>query len=229
MKMRCLIIDDEPIARELLRTYIDRIPELIVSDSCKNASEAYESLYQNQIDLIFLDIRMPVVSGVEFLRSLRKPPLVILTTAYSEYAVEGFELNCIDYLLKPITFDRFYQSVQKVLERINYTNQSIEEPDYLFIKQDNRLLRVNYADILYIQAERDYCTVYLPDKKLLASMHLKLFEDILPKQRFMRVHRSYIINISQLKAIKGNVIEIGREEIPIGLSYKEALFNRLRL
>jgi DNA-binding LytR/AlgR family response regulator len=229
MKMRCLIIDDEPIARELLRTYVDRIPELVLIGSCKNANEAYENLYQHQIDLIFLDIKMRVITGIEFLRSLRRPPLVILTTAYSEYALEGFELNCVDYLLKPILFERFYQATQKALERINYTNQKIEEPDYLFIKQDNKLLKVDYADIQYIQAERDYCMVYLTNRKLLASMHLKLFEDLLPKQQFMRVHRSYIINISQLKAIKGNIVEIGEEEIPVGLSYRESLFKRLRV
>ncbi|HEY1055253.1 MAG TPA: LytTR family DNA-binding domain-containing protein [Emticicia sp.] len=229
MKINCLIVDDEPIARELLRTYTERVPELILLNSCQNANEAYESLYKSQIDLIFLDIKMPVITGVEFLRSLRKPPLIVLTTAYSEYAVEGFELNCVDYLLKPITFERFYQATQKVLERMSVANQLIEEPDYLFIKQDNKLVKVNYVDIQYIRAERDYCMVYLTDKKLLASMHLRIFENRLPKQQFVRVHRSFIINISKLKAIQGNMIDMGQEEIPIGLSYRENLFNKLRI
>ncbi|TWF39584.1 LytTR family two component transcriptional regulator [Chitinophaga polysaccharea] len=232
-KINCMIVDDEPIARDILQTYIQRVPELELVKSCRNATEAYEGLYGQQVDLIFLDIQMPVITGTEFMRSLRKPPLVVFTTAYSSYAVEGFELNSVDYLLKPITFERFYQAVQKVNERMAIKQIPVPEtehqPDYLFIRQDNRLVRVEHDQILYIQAERDFSSVYLKETRLLAGMHLKLFEDLLPLKQFLRVHRSYIVNLKAIRAIKGNVIELENAEVPIGASNREELFQRLQL
>jgi len=232
-KITCMIVDDEPIARDILQTYIQRVPELELVKSCRNATEAYEGLYGQQVDLIFLDIQMPVITGTEFMRSLRKPPLVVFTTAYSSYAVEGFELNSVDYLLKPITFERFYQAVQKVSERMAIKQIQVPEtehkPDYLFIRQDNRLVRVEHDQILYIQAERDFSSVYLKETRLLAGMHLKLFEDLLPLKQFLRVHRSYIVNLKAIRAIKGNVIELENAEVPIGASNREELFQRLQL
>ncbi|MGN8072793.1 LytTR family DNA-binding domain-containing protein [Mucilaginibacter sp. SG564] len=232
-KINCMIVDDEPIARDILQTYIQRVPELELVKSCRNATEAYEGLYGQQVDLIFLDIQMPVITGTEFMRSLRKPPLVVFTTAYSSYAVEGFELNSVDYLLKPITFERFYQAVQKVSERMAIKQIQVPEtehqPGYLFIRQDNRLVRVEHDQILYIQAERDFSSVYLKETRLLAGMHLKLFEDLLPLKQFLRVHRSYIVNLKAIRAIKGNVIELENAEVPIGASNREELFQRLQL
>lgn len=229
-----MIVDDEPIARDILQTYIQRIPELELVKSCRSATEAYEGLYDQQVDLVFLDIQMPVITGMEFMRSLRKPPLVIFTTAYSTYAVEGFELNSVDYLLKPITFERFYQAVQKVNERIAVKHHAVpateHQPDYLFIRQDNRLVRVEHDQILYVQAERDFSSVYLKGTaRLFASMHLKLFEDILPPKHFLRVHRSYIVNLNAIRAIKGNTIELENAEIPIGPSNRDELFQKLKL
>jgi len=228
-----MVVDDEPIARDILQTYIQRVPELELVKSCRNATEAYEGLYNQQVDLIFLDIQMPVITGTEFMRSLRKPPLVVFTTAYSSYAVEGFELNSVDYLLKPITFERFYQAVQKVTERMAMNQVRVPEtknhPDYLFIRQDNRLVRVEHDQIFYIQAERDFSSVYLKETRILAGMHLKLFEDILPPTQFLRVHRSYIVNLKAIRAIKGNVIELENAEVPIGASSREELFQRLQL
>ncbi|WP_285058507.1 LytR/AlgR family response regulator transcription factor [Pedobacter ginsengisoli] len=232
-KINCMVVDDEPIARDILQTYIQRVPELELVKSCRNATEAYEGLYSQQVDLIFLDIQMPVITGTEFMRSLRKPPLVVFTTAYSSYAVEGFELNSVDYLLKPITFERFYQAVQKVTERMAMNQVRVPEtknhPDYLFIRQDNRLVRVEHDQIFYIQAERDFSSVYLKETRILAGMHLKLFEDILPPSQFLRVHRSYIVNLKAIRAIKGNVIELENAEVPIGASSREELFQRLQL
>jgi DNA-binding LytR/AlgR family response regulator len=234
--INCMVVDDEPIARDILASHIEQTPGLKLVKSCMNATEAYEGLHQHQVDLIFLDIQMPVITGTDFLRSLRNPPLVIFTTAYQQYAVEGFELNSVDYLLKPITYDRFYQAIQKVKERISYeTNMQAPistQPasvDYLFIKQDTRLVRVNYSQINYIQAEKDYSSVYLADKRLLASIHLKLFEDTLPKEDFIRVHRSYIVNLSKIVSIKGNVAELGDIEIPIGANYRDDLLAALRI
>lgn len=232
--INCMIVDDEPIARDILTGYLEKTPGLKLVKSCMNATEAYEGLYQHKVDLIFLDIQMPVISGTDFLRSLRQPPLVIFTTAYQQYAVEGFELNSVDYLLKPVTYERFYQAIQKVREKLSFKAGMKASPpnstvpiDYLFIKQDTRLVRVNYDQISYIQAEKDYSSVYLEDKRLLASMHLKLFEDTLPKEKFLRVHRSYIVNLSKILSIKGNTAELGDVAIPISANYRDTLLTVL--
>jgi len=232
--INCMIVDDEPIARDILAGYIANTSGVELLKSCINATEAYEGLHQHMIDLIFLDIQMPVITGTDFLRSLRNPPLVIFTTAYNQYAVEGFDLNSVDYLLKPITYGRFYQAIEKTRERLAYKTsgapgltQSPEQPDYIFIKQDTKLVRVDHDQINYIEAERDYSSVYLDDKRLFASMHLKLFEDMLPKGKFLRIHRSFIVNLSKIKSIKGNMVEIQAGEIPIGASYREALMTML--
>jgi DNA-binding LytR/AlgR family response regulator len=230
--IKCMIVDDEPIARDILRNHIAATPDLQLVKSCMSATEAYEGLYQHQPDLVFLDIQMPVITGTDFLRSLSNPPLVVFTTAYQHYAVEGFELNSVDYLLKPITYERFYQAVQKVRERMAGKAANKEAgaailPDHIFIRQDTRLIRVNYNQIRYIEAEKDFSSVHLEGKCLLAGMHLKMFEGILPAHLFMRVHRSYIINLSGITAVKGNVIELGKDEIPIGANYKDELFKKL--
>ena len=231
--INCMVVDDEPIARDIIASHIAQTAGLNLVKSCMNASEAYEGLYQHQVDLVFLDIQMPVITGVDFLRSLRNPPLVVFTTAYQNYAVEGFELNSVDYLLKPITYDRFYQAIQKVHDRLAFKNSQaaaaapVAVADYIFVKQDTKLVRVNYSQINYIQAEKDYSSVYLDDKRLFASMHLKLFEDVLPKDRFLRIHRSYLVNLSKIKTIKGNSIELDGMELPIGANYKDELFKAL--
>ena len=205
--INCMIVDDEPIARDILAGYIANTLGMELLKSCINATEAYEGLHQHMIDLIFLDIQMPVITGTDFLRSLRNPPLVIFTTAYNQYAVEGFDLNSVDYLLKPITYGRFYQAIEKTRERLAYKTsgapgltQSPEQPD---------------------------SSVHLDDKRLFASMHLKLFENMLPKEKFMRIHRSFIVNLSKIKSIKGNMVEIQANEIPIGASYRDELMTTL--
>ena len=231
-KMNCLIVDDEPIARSILENYLARLPELVLVNSCKNATEAYESMYSHLVDVIFLDIQMPTITGIDFIRSLKKTPMVVFTTAFSNFAVEGFELNAIDYLVKPITFERFCQAVQKLKDRYNEskkTTEPAETVDYLFIKHNEKLLRIKHSNIHYIEAEKDFCSVYLDEKRILASMHLKMFEDILPVRLFHRVHRSYIINLDKIIAIKGNVIELPHQEVPIGANYKKQLMERLGL
>ena len=228
-EIRCMIVDDEPLAREIIKNHIAATPELTLVKTCMNASEAYEGIHQHQIDLIFLDIQMPVITGTEFLRSLRNPPLVVFTTAFHNYAVEGFELNSVDYLLKPVTYERFYQSIQRVKDRLRLNVRPASELaiDYLFIKQDSRLIRVNFDNIRYIEAEKDFSSVVTEDRKLLAGMHLKMFESMLPENLFVRVHRSFIINLSKVGSINGNVVELGKTEIPIGGNYKENLLKRL--
>ena len=230
--IKCMIVDDEPIARDILRNHIASTSGLELMKSCMSAAEAYEGLYQYPVDCIFLDIQMPVISGTDFLRSLRNAPLVIFTTAYHQYAVEGFELNSVDYLLKPITYERFYQAVQKVRERLeakkyNQDQSPTRPADYIFIKQDSKLIRIELKKIRYIVAEKDFSMVYLSEKKLLAGMHLKMFESMLPTELFIRVHRSYIINLSNISSINGNVVELGKDQIPIGANYKNDLFKKL--
>jgi DNA-binding LytR/AlgR family response regulator len=228
-EIRCMIADDEPIARDILKKHIAATPGLVLVKSCINATEAYEGLHEHEVDVIFLDIQMPVISGIEFLRSLRDPPLVVFTTAFHNYAIEGYELNSVDYLLKPITYDRFYRAVEKIRERVAFKSAQKTKPlaDYIFIKQDNRLVKVNYDQIRYIEAEKDFSRIFLPDKKLLAGMHLKMFESLLPDDHFMRVHRSYIVNLARINSINGNTIELDKAEIPIGANYKNELVKRL--
>ncbi|MEJ7766579.1 MAG: response regulator transcription factor [Chitinophagaceae bacterium] len=232
-EIKCMIVDDEPIARDILVNHIANTSGLILVKSCINAIEAYEGLYEYAVSLIFLDIQMPVIAGTDFLRSLRNPPLVIFTTAYQDYAVESFELNSVDYLLKPITYERFHQAVEKARERLDATFAGRSHPaptngfDYLFVKQGSRLTRVNHNDIHYIEAEKDFSAIFLQEKKLLAGMHLKMFEDLLPGSLFMRVHRSYIVNLSRVTAINVNMAELGKTAIPIGGNYKADLLRRL--
>lgn len=229
----CLVVDDEPIARDILKTYIAQLPQLQLLGDCKHAAEARQALHDFPVDVMFLDIRMPVTLGTAFLRSLTNPPLIVFTTAYSEHALEGFELNSVDYLLKPITFERFCQAVQKIQERMESRSRqglSTAEPSCIFIRQHTKLLKVDFDDIIYIQAERDFCSVYLNNgKRLLASMHLKQLEESLPVAKFRRVHRSYILNLGKVRAIQGNVIETDHATIPIGSNYRESLFRALQI
>lgn len=236
-KIQCMIVDDEPLAREILQTYIGRIPGWELKKSCINAVEAYEGLHQFEIDIMFLDIQMPVVTGIDFLRSLKKPPLVIFTTAYAEHAVTGFELNAVDYLVKPIVFERFQQAIEKVNARLTISEpplkiegqQRSSTPDYFFVKQDSRLVKISYNEVLYMEAQRDYTYIYLKDKKILAGMHLKALEELIQSPSLFRVQRSYIVNLDAISAINGNVLEIAGKEIPIGANYKEELFRLLRV
>ena len=231
--VNCLIIDDEPLARDIIETFLLKVPGWSVVQSCKNAGEAYEALIRHQVDVIFLDISMPVMSGIEFLRSLKNAPVVIFTTAYPHYAVDGFELRAADYLLKPFTQDRFMQAIEKAQEKLvsksNKVSEAIPGPEYFFVRQDARLVKVLFDEVLFLEAQRDFTTIYLKTKKLLAGMHLKMFEDQLPATRFIRVHRSFMINIEAIKALQGNMLEIGEHEIPVGPGYKDELFKILRL
>lgn len=232
--VNCLVVDDEPLAREILQTYIATISGWNLVKSCISAVEAYGALHENSIDVMFLDIQMPVVSGVDFLRSLKHPPLVVFTTAFAHHAVEGFALNAVDYLLKPITNERFLQTADKLSERLTAKNGlqipvNMPVADYVFIKQDSKLVKIQFDDILFAEAQRDFTYIFLKNKKMLAGMHLKMLEDLLPENRFIRVHRSFMINITAISSINGNMLEIDKHEIPVGASYKDQLFTMLGL
>lgn len=232
--IQTLIVDDEPLAREIIQTHLSKIPNWNIVNTCISAEEAYETLLKQDIDVLFLDIQMPIISGVEFLQSLQNPPLVIFTTAYSEYALKGFELNVVDYLLKPISFNRFFQAIEKANKQFASKNQEqkkdIKEITYFFVKQEGKLLKINFLDILYIKAEQEYSFIFTKKSKLLVSMHLKLLEGILPESIFTRVHRSYIIPQEIITSIYGNTIQIGDTiKLPIGSKYKENLMQKLKI
>lgn len=225
----CLILDDEPIARSIIQAHVNKVTDWHVVGSCQRASEAYEILLNEKVDVIFLDIEMPVTTGIDFLKSLKKPPLVVFTTAYHQYAVDGFNLNIADYLLKPITIDRFLQAVEKVKLQLQAPVTEAEETSHCFIKHEGKLVKIQFDDIEYIQAEKDFSSLYLSQEKLFVSMHLKMFEGLLPSHSFTRVHRSYIIPHAKVQSINGNTVQLTDVEIPIGNSYKEALFKVLKI
>lgn len=228
-----LIIDDEPLAREIVHTHLEKFPNWNVVRHCINAEEAYEALINYTIDVIFLDIQMPIITGVEFLQSLQNPPLVIFTTAYSEYALKGFELNVIDYLLKPISFGRFSQAIEKANAKLTSLTPDVKSKTastYFFVKQDGKLLKVVFSEIRYIKAEQEYSFIFTKTEKLLVSMHLKLLENILPETLFTRIHRSYIVPHENVISIYGNTIQIDSDtQIPIGNTYKDRLLSKLNI
>ena len=233
-KINALIVDDEPLAREIIQTHLRKIPNWNLVATCVNAEEAYEALLKHEIDILFLDIQMPVITGVEFLQSLQNPPLVIFTTAFSEYALKGFELNVVDYLLKPISFNRFFQAIEKANKQFaakeEHQNTPTKEMPYFFVKQDGKLLKIIFANILYIKAEQEYSFIFTKNEKLLVSMHLKLLEGILPENIFTRTHRSYIIPHEMITSIYGNTVQIGNDiQLPIGNTYKENLLQKLKI
>lgn len=230
-KILCIVVDDEPLARELVSGYVSRLPHWESRAACRSVAEAYEALYQNEIDVLFLDINLPDANGVEFLASLKHPPLVVFTTAYAEYAARAFDLHAADYLVKPITEGRFREAVDKVerLLQTTVTPTPLPQADYLFLKQDTKLVKVLFDDILYVEALKDYSRVATRQKPLLASAHLKRMEDLLPASRFARVHRSFIVSLPAITAVYGNTLEIGKQEIPVGASYKDDLMKRLGL
>jgi DNA-binding LytR/AlgR family response regulator len=229
--IHCIVVDDEPLARELMAMYVSKLPAWKLLSSCRSVADAYEALYQYEVDVLFLDINMPGVSGIDFLSTLKNPPLIVFTTAYAEHAAKAFDLHAVDYLVKPITETRFREAIEKVERLLNASATPVitEEKDHVFLKQDSKLVKVLFDDILYVEALKDFSKVYLKEKTMLASAHLKLMEDMLPASRFLRVHRSYIIALNAITAVNGNMVEIGKQEIPIGTTYKEELLKRLQL
>lgn len=230
MKYKCIIVDDEPLARELIASHLAHFESFEIIDSFENALKAYTFLESNDVDLIFLDIEMPLLKGNDFLKKLKNPPKVIFTTAYREYALEGYELNVSDYLLKPITFDRFFVSIEKFkqLQTSKKEEKKVIEK-HIFVSSGIKNIKIVFDEILYIESLKDYITIHLENK---ISYHLKFnissFEKLL-NQDFVRIHRSFIINVKKLRAYTKNEIEIDSIEIPIGISYKENWQNYLRL
>lgn len=237
-----IIVDDEPLAQDVLETYVEKVPDLNLVRKCNNALEANEVLKSESIDLMFLDIQMPQLTGIDFLKTLSNPPLVIFTTAYDNYAIEGFELNALDYLLKPISLERFIKAVNKALDQLELQKKEISsEPitagsDYIFVKADKKLVKINYNDILYIEGLKDYVIIRMDASRVITLQTMKSLEDKLPVSIFKRIHRSYIINLNKINAIVGNMVEIIEKNqpkhLPIGKNYREellAIVNKNRL
>lgn len=232
----CLIADDEPIAREIIEGYCRHLPQLQVVASCANALEAKAVLEQQKIDILFLDINMPVLDGIAFLKTVKDPPQVIFTTAYKEYAVNAFDLAACDYLLKPFSLDRFIVAVDKAISQLSRTpltgSAAIAEgkgEDYTFVRIDSKIYKVLYDDIQYAEASGNYTKIVMKQQTLLPAMTFTAVEQQLPANRFIRVHRSFIVNKSAIAHIEGNRVFIGRTEIPIGSNYKEAFLKELGL
>jgi len=228
MKIRCLLVDDEPLALKVLENHIQSIPHLQVTATCFNAFAAMKILQEQAIDLMFLDIQMPKLIGTSFLRTLRIQPKVIFTTAYKEYAVEAFELDAIDYLLKPVTLERLIKAVNKVsLEPLNGVDEEhkiLEQEGFVYFRSDRKMIKVKYEDIIYIETMKDYVKVMrMKDKPLLVKQSISSLENMLPANQFVRIHRSFIISIQKITAFTTQDIEIGGMEIPIGRLYSQHL------
>jgi DNA-binding LytR/AlgR family response regulator len=223
--LSCLVIDDEPLAVELMKKYIAKIYFLELKGAFTDPFEAKKLIESHPVDLLFLDIQMPDINGIEFSKAISSKEIaVIFTTAFSEYAVEGFNVDAIDYLLKPIEYDRFLKSVYKAKEYIDYIhNQELQE-GYIFVKSDYQMVKINLKDILYIEGLDDYIKIHLPNKSILTLMTLKTISQKLPSKEFLRVHRSYIVPMSKIENISKSKIKVHEKELPIGVSYSEGFF-----
>ena len=228
MKLNCLVVDDEQLARELLAEYISKVPFLELKGLVKNPVEVAEILEGETIDILFLDIQMPDITGIELLKTLTHKPVVIFTTAYSEYALEGYELDVLDYLVKPFSFERFMKSVNKAVELIKLKQKSaipVSGQEYISIHADHKIYSIRLDDILYIEGLREYVSYYTSEKRIVTLASLKNLEETLPESMFMRIHKSYIIPVRKVKAVEGNMIDLGIKKIPIGRSYRDKVFK----
>ncbi|WP_271767814.1 LytR/AlgR family response regulator transcription factor [Aquimarina algiphila] len=238
--MNCITIDDEPLAHKVIKNYCEDLSFLTIEKECYSAFEAMSYLNENQVDLIFLDINMPKLKGLDFLRTLSNPPLIIVTTAYQEYAIEGYELNIIDYLLKPFSFERFLKAIgkardqKKLMEGANsnqstsVTNAVINTDESIFIKGDKKIHQISLNSILYLESLGSYVKIHLGHETITSLDRLTNFENMLPKKQFLRIHRSYIVALKKIQTIEGNRIKIEGVHIPIGSVYKHNLIEAIR-
>lgn len=223
--IRCLIVDDEVMAHQILEQYIIQTEGLVLVAKCRNAMEALAKLEQHEIDLVFLDIEMPLVSGISFLKNLSNPPKVIFTTAYADYALQGYELNVVDYLLKPFSYDRFTQAIakMKLLASIKTAGERKDDNnEFLVIKEKEGLIRIPFADILYVEGSRDYMKIVTTQRQYLAHLTMKKLEELLPSSLFMRTHKSYMVSLTKIKVLKNDELVLSNQQvIPVSVNYKE--------
>ena len=231
------MLDDEPLARELMRRHISKVPDLEIVAECSDALIAMQIIRNQKIDLMFMDIQMPNISGLEFLKILKHPPKVIITTGHREYAIESFELDVVDYLLKPFSFERFIKSVEKYFqskaEEKQFSNQGDpqklnQEESFVYLKENKRLIKVCLEDITYIEGLSEYIQVFTKNRKIITKMSLSGLEAMLPPDKFLRIHKSYIVSLANLEAFSANSVEVNRKELPIGRSYKNNVLSSLQ-
>lgn len=239
MNIRCLAVDDEPLALDIIESYVSKLPYLQLVKTCSSATEAMQVLQEEQIDLMFLDIEMPELTGIQFLNILKHQPLIIFTTAYPDYALEGFNQDAVDYLLKPIPFDRFLKAVTKAQDRLQRSNgkngaeapavtapaPAPPEQDFMFVKADYKTIRVDFRDILWIEGLKDYIIIQTREQKIITLLSMNKMMEKLPESKFLRVHRSFIVSLQKIDSIEKSRIRIGQKEIPIGEVYKEAFLK----
>ena len=230
---QCLIVDDEPVAREILESHLKKVSVVNIVASCKNAMEAFTLINSQKIDLIFLDINMPEISGLSFAKSINKDAKIVFTTAYREYAIDGFNLQAVDYLLKPISFERLLQAINKYLDenaRINYDSPmeiKDEKSDFIFVRSDRKMIKIDFSAINYIESLSDYIKIYLTKKTIITRETITSIEAKLPKRDFIRLHRSFIVSISKIDLFTNEYVELNKKVIPISRSYKNDVLNRL--
>ena len=232
MKTKCLIIDDEPLAVEVIESYLQKLNDFEITAKCGSAVEAFEILQKKHIDLMFLDIQMPELTGLEFLRLMKALPKVIFTTAHREYAEDGFELDAVDYLLKPVSFERFLQALEKFYKlsepdyKVISTNQSVES-DFIYVKENKKAVKIHFNEILYVESLKDYVVIHTDTKKVISKIPISILEEQLPAEKFLRIHRSFIVSISKIDAFTSYSVEIGKKELTIGRTYKNSVLKEL--
>lgn len=229
MKIKCIIVDDEPFAQKGLKEYIKEVDFLELVGVCDNAMQVYPLLHNNKADLILLDIEMPELSGIDFIKSLKKMPAVIFTTAYPEYALQSYDLDVIDYLVKPISFQRFLKAVSKakyfLADKLKDPLQTAEENDYLFLKVNHQLEKIFYKDVLFIEALQNYVAIHLAGKKIVSYITISGMEKKLPANLFMRIHKSYIVSLNKIDMITGNKVIVDAHELPVSRNIKDKLMH----
>lgn len=227
MLLNCLIVDDEPLSQDVIVDFVNACPELKLAGVCKNALEAGEFIENKEIDLLFLDINMPKLSGIGFVKTLKDPPFFVFITAYPEFAIEGFEVDAIDYLLKPVSFERFRASVNRVMERVQTKKLNKKEIEHIMVRADKKDYRINFDDILFLEAQGDYVKFVTLEKSFLVHGTMKEFLSQLPENIFEKIHKSYVISISKVVYVEGNRVKIGNIKLPVSINYKEQLIKKL--
>jgi len=235
MRTKCLIVDDEPLAIKVIESHIAKIPSLEVVGTCRNAMEAFDILLKKPVDLMFLDVEMPEISGIDLLKSIKKSPAIIFTTAHRDFALDAYELDAIDYLLKPIPFDRFFKSVSKYYQLKGHTDlevrgkvsQSDSEDTFIYVRSDRKVVKIYLKDIRFIESLKDYVKIHLENEVIITKEKISNLEEKLPEKEFIRTHRSFLVSVRNIKAFTAETIEIENHEIPIGRTYKSAVLSFL--
>jgi len=227
--IKCIIIEDERLAQDVIKNHLQRSGRFDLLGTYRNAPEAKEALERETVDLIFLDIQLPGMTGLNFLRSLSNPPLVVFTTSYPEYALESYEFNVIDYLLKPISYERFSKTIDKIIDGKIFKTPGAEiktvNRDHIFIRSEGKFFRIPFSDIMYIEGMKDYLKIHTTEHVIVTHQTMIDLENILPGNHFIRIHKSYIVSIARIKAVFGNSVDMGKTQLPIGLNYKDRLMS----